>query len=127
MYFRTYGIRNMWLDKCLKIQVSKDSLTSNKINGPKLCSNLNDSIFTIFINPCEGIGGKILSEWYGKSQASLLTQWLPITRVLFLIEIIDSNIFRFNYLRKRKYFMIFFLNFVNLSSILHIFKKRWPS
>ena len=38
------------------------------VNGPKHCSKLNDSIFTIFIDPCErNSAGKSLSEWYAKS------------------------------------------------------------
>ena len=108
MYFRTYGLRNMWLDKCLKIQVSKDSFTRSMVNGSKLCWNLNNSTFTIFINSCEGTRWKSLSEWYGKPQAFSWTHWLPIASVLFLTEIIYSNIFRFNYFRQAKYFLIFF-------------------
>ena len=44
----------MWLDKCLESRVSEDPLTSNMVNGPKLCWNLNDSTFTVFIDACEG-------------------------------------------------------------------------
>ena len=54
MYFWTYGHGKMWLDKCLKSPVSEDPLTSNMLNVPKHCLNLNDSTFTIFIGPCEG-------------------------------------------------------------------------
>ena len=52
MYFRTYGLRNRWLDKGLKSLISEDSLRSNKVNGTKHCWNLNDNTFTIFIDPC---------------------------------------------------------------------------
>ena len=54
MYFRNYGLRKTWLDKCLKIPASEDPSTSNMINGNKHCWNINDSIFTIFIDHCEG-------------------------------------------------------------------------
>ena len=54
MYFWTYGHGKMWLDKCLKSPVSEDPLTSNMLNVPKHCLNLNGSTFTIFIGPCEG-------------------------------------------------------------------------
>ena len=54
MYFWTYGHGKMWLDKCLKSPVSEDPLTSNMLNVPKHCLNLNDSTFTIFFGPCEG-------------------------------------------------------------------------
>ena len=49
MYFWTYGLRKTWLDICVKSSVLDDVLTSNIVNGPKRCWNLNDSPFTIFI------------------------------------------------------------------------------
>ena len=68
MYFWTYGLRKTWLDKCLKSLVSEDSSTKNMVNGPNHCWNMNDSIFTIFIDPFEGNSGwKGLSEGYEKS------------------------------------------------------------
>ena len=52
----------MSLSKCLKSPVSEDPSTSDMVNGPKLCWNLNDSTFTIFIDLCENnSGGKFLS------------------------------------------------------------------
>ena len=54
MYFSTEGLRKTWLDKCLKSPVSEDHSTSNMVNAPKHCRNLNDSTFTIFIRQCEG-------------------------------------------------------------------------
>ena len=47
-----------------------------------------------------------------------------MTSTLFLIEAIYSNIFRCSYLRNEKYFLNFFLNFLNLDTILKIFKKE---
>ena len=41
-------------DKCLKSRVSEDASTDNLGNASKLCCNLNDSTFSIFINHCEG-------------------------------------------------------------------------
>ena len=38
MYLRNYGLRKRWLDKCLKIPLSEDHLTSNVVNGSKHCS-----------------------------------------------------------------------------------------
>ena len=38
----------------LKSHVSEDPSTSNMVNPPKLCWNLNDSTFTIYIDHCEG-------------------------------------------------------------------------
>ena len=68
MYFWTYGLQKTWLDKCLKSPLSEDSLKSNMVKEEKLCSKLNDSTFTIFIDPCESNSGlKSLSEWYAIS------------------------------------------------------------
>ena len=53
MYFWTYGLRNTWLDKCLKSPVSEDPSASNTTKGPKNCWKLDDSALTIFIDPCE--------------------------------------------------------------------------
>ena len=49
MYFWNYGLRKTWLDICVKSSVLEDALTSNIVNGPKRCWNLNNSTFTIFI------------------------------------------------------------------------------
>ena len=68
MYFWTYGLQKTWSDKCIRTSFSKDPSTSNMLNGPKHCSNLNYSTFTITIDPCEDSAGwKSLSEWYAKS------------------------------------------------------------
>ena len=40
-------------DKCLKSLDSDDPSKSDMVIGPKHCWNLNDSTFTIFIDPCE--------------------------------------------------------------------------
>ena len=54
MYFRNYGLPKTSLDQCLKCPVSEDPLKSNMVNALKLCSNLKDTCFTIFIDHCEG-------------------------------------------------------------------------
>ena len=35
MYFRNYGLRKTWLDKCVKNSVLEDPSTGNMVNGPK--------------------------------------------------------------------------------------------
>ena len=125
VYFWIYGLRKTWLDKCLKSPVSEDASTSNMVNGPKHCSKLADSTFTIFINPCEGNSGlKRLSEWYAKSSDILLTHWVSIISILFLTRAIYCIIFRWNYLRHGKYFLDFFFHLLILNSILNILKKK---
>ena len=54
MYFRNYGPRKPWLDKCLKSPVSEGPSKSNMLNQPKHCFNLNHSNLTIFIDQWEG-------------------------------------------------------------------------
>ena len=49
MYFQNYGFRKRWLDKCVKSPVSEDPSTSNMVNEPKHCYNLDDSTFTILL------------------------------------------------------------------------------
>ena len=53
MYFRTYGLRKTWLDKCLKSPVSEDPSTSNMVNKPKHCSKLIDSTFVYLLIPAK--------------------------------------------------------------------------
>ena len=129
MYFWTYGLQKAWLDKCLKSPFSEDSLTSNMVNGPKHCWSLNNSTFTIFIDPCESYSvWKSLSDWYAKYCDFLLTRWLSMTSILFLIERIYPNMFRCNYLRNQKVFLNFFFIFeifIQFSTFSE--KKRWPS
>ena len=63
-----------------------------------------------------------------KSYDCFLTNWLPMTSILFLIETIYCNIFRCNYLRNKKLFQDFFFFFAFLKSrfIFESFqKKRW--
>ena len=125
MYFWIYGARNTSLEKCLKSPLSEDSLKTDMVNGSKHCRNLNGSTFTIFIDPCEEIQGwKSLSDWCAKSYDCSLTDSQPMTSILFLTEAIYCNIFRSIYLRNKKYFLNCFLHFLNLDSLLNIFKKK---
>ena len=51
-----------------------------------------------------------------------------MTSILFLTDGIYCNIFRWNYMRKEKLFLIFylffFLRFLNLNSIFNVFKEK---
>ena len=44
--------------------------------------------------------------------------------IVFLTEAIYCNIFRCNYLRNKKYFLSFFLHFLNLDSIFDISQEQ---
>ena len=67
---------------------------------------------------------KGLSEWYAKSSDCLLTHWLPITSILFIIETIYTNMLICIYLKKKKISSNSLLHFWNLDFILNILKKE---
>ena len=54
-----YGLQKTWLDIFLKSPVSKETLTSNMVNGPNDCCHLNGSTVTLFSDHLEG-------NWVGK-------------------------------------------------------------
>ena len=118
-----------WFDKCLKSLVSEVPSRSNMVSVPKHCSNLHHSTLIRFIDHCQGNWvGKSLSYWHAKSWDCFLTYWLLIKSILFFIGTIQRYQFRCNYLRNKKFFIIFLLHFWNLFYILDILKKkRWPS
>ena len=91
----------------------------NVVNGPKHCFNLTASIFTIFIDHLEGQwDGKSHSLWHAKSGDYLVTHWLLMTSILFLIEAFYYNVFRYNYLKNKKILWI-------ILSIFQIYIKFW--
>ena len=77
------------LHKCLKNLVSEDASSSKMTNVPRHCWNLHDSTFIRFIGHWSEICvRKSLSYWNAKSWDCLLTHWLPMKSILFLIETI---------------------------------------
>ena len=124
MYFWTYRLPKVRLRKCLISALSEDPSNSHMVNGLKHCWNLTGSTFTIFIDNCEGNSvAENLPAWYAKYSDDLLTNGLLMRSILFLIQTIYCNIFRYNYLRNKRFFS--FLHFRNLQSILNFFKKKW--
>ena len=104
-----------WFDKCLKSPVSEHPSTSNLVNVRKHCWNLHHRPSIKFIDHCQiKWVGKSLSYWHPKSSDCLLTHWLPMKSILFLIERIERYQFRCNYLRNKISFLNFFLRFWNL-------------
>ena len=53
MFLQNEGLSKTGLDNCLESPVSKNHLTSNIVNGPKHCRNLNKSTFIILIDQRE--------------------------------------------------------------------------
>ena len=79
--------RKRWLDKCLKSPFSDYPSTSNIVNVPKHCWNMRRSTFIRYIDHCKvNRIEKSLPYWNAKSWYCLLTHWLPIKSILFLIE-----------------------------------------
>ena len=102
-----------WSEKCLKSPVWENPSTRNLVNVPKHCWNLPNSTFITFIDHCQVIRvGKSFSYWHAKSWDCLLTHWLLIKSILFLVETLWSHQFRCNYLRKKKFinFLLYFRN-----------------
>ena len=101
--------------KCLKSPFWKDFLTSNMVNVLNHFWNLHHSTFIILIDHCQvNWVGKSLCFWNAKSSDCLLTHWLPMKSILFLIETILRYHFRSNYLSNKKLFRKIFLHFCNL-------------
>ena len=112
MYLQNSGLRKTRLGKCLKSPDSEDQLTGNVVNGSKHCFNLNERKFTIFIDQREGNWvGKNHSYWHGKSEGCLLTYWLPMTSILFLIETIQWTQFRCIHLKNKTVLSIILCSF----------------
>ena len=72
------------LEKYLKSSISEDPSTSNIVKLPTHCWNLHRWTAIIFIIIFNWVG-KSLSYWHANSWDCLLTHWLPMKRILFLI------------------------------------------
>ena len=125
MYFRNYGRRKTRLDKCLKSPVWEDVSTGNMKNGQKHWFNINGRTFLIFIDQCESNWvGKSHFYWHEKSEDILLTHWLRITSILFLVETIQCKQFTCIYLKSKKLFPWFFFEFFKSTSKFKNFQKK---
>ena len=125
IYLWTYGLHKTWLDKCLKSPVSEDPSTSNMVNGPKQCWNLNDTTFTIFIHPSEEKFRSKKSLWVICKILGLLFN--PLTPDYRYSLLNRGNLLQHVQMQlsqKQTFFPFFFVNFPNLYSILNIFKKK---
>ena len=99
------------------------------VNGPKHYRDLHDNTFIMLIDHCEDNWvGTNLSDSYGKFQDCLLTHWLPISSVLFLIGTISMQSIQMQLSKKKNFFLKFFHHFLNLDKFLNILKKKiWRS
>ena len=93
------------LDKCVKSPLLENPSTSNTAERPENLWNLHQSTFFIFIDHCQfNWVGKSLPYWRKKSWYCLLTHWLAMESIVFLIETIQRYQFWCKYLRNKKIF-----------------------
>ena len=109
-------------DKCLKRPVSENPSKSNMVNVPKHCSNLHHITLTILIDTAKSIQCEKVSIIDTPNLGSaLLTHWLPMKSILFLIGTILRCQFRHNYLENEKLILNYWPHFWNQDYILNIF------
>ena len=74
----------------------------------KHCCNVHRSTLIIFTGYWKrNCVRKILSYWHAKAWEFLLTHWLAMKRILFLIETPWGYQCRSNYLKNKNFFLIF--------------------
>ena len=100
-------------------------MTSKIANVHKHCWNLHHRLFISFSSHWNGnCIRRSFSYWHAKSWDCLLTHWLPMKSIVFLVETIWRYQFRSDYLRNKKSFLNFLLRFWNLNYILNFFNKN---
>ena len=78
-----------FFDKFLKSSILEDPSTRNMVNVPKHCWNLHHSTFIIFIDHYQVNWVWIrVSYWHAQPWDCLLTHWMLMKNILFLIEVI---------------------------------------
>ena len=78
-----------FFNKFVKCPILEDPLIRNMVNVPKHCWNLHHSIFIIFINHYQLNWVWIrVSYWHAQPCNCLLTHWMLMKNILFLIEVI---------------------------------------
>ena len=114
-----------WLYKCLRSNVSEHLLKSNMVNEAKHCWNKHQITFIILIDNFRGNWvGKNFSYWHAKCCDCLLTHWLPMTSIPFLIGKILRYQCGWYYLRNKKIFSELFSAFLkSISNVEHFEKK----
>ena len=92
--------------------------TLNMLNSQKTCTTALESIPMIW-----KISVLVCLKFY----ECLLTHWLPMTTILFVIRRIYSDNFNCHYLRNEKKFWMFCCISESYIKWSTISKKRWPS
>ena len=97
---------------------------SKKPRSRTSLEHFHGSTFIIFFRHYDGTSlEKCPSYWYLKSQDCLLTHWLPITSILFVIRTIYRNQFKCNYLRKW-FYLLFFASYLKFISNFEHFEDK---
>ena len=110
MYFWTYRLQKTSLDKCLKSPVSGDSSRSNMVKGPLkgLLKSERQHLYHIYWS--------LRWQFRMKKNLSVICKILevfvdPLTddnKYSHLKETMNSNIFRGNYFKKKRFSQVFF-------------------
>ena len=125
MYYRIYKLSKTWLEHSQKTTNSEIPLRVKVLKGLKHFWNLHESPFIIFSHQSENKWfGRYIPYWNLISWECLLTHWLPMTSILFVIVRICRSLFKRNYLKNEKVFPTFLLIFWNLHQVLKIFSKK---
>ena len=111
----------MWLVKCVISLVSEHFAIVSMLNSLKKCTKAFPSY--CFITWLK-LSWKMFVLVHLKSHECLLTHWLPISSILFVIGRSYGNQFSCNCLRKIKLFLTFLVNIFNLNRNLNILKKK---
>ena len=98
--------------------------SQNAEGSPTLLKSARQHFYHTFYHYEGNSVGKCLSWWHLKSYNFLLTHWLSMTSILFVIVRIYRNRFKCNYLRNKKFFLKFFLHVWNLDQIFNIWKQK---
>ena len=100
-------------------------MTIKILKGAKLLEKKHESTFLIFFHHSERTWfAKYLNQLYVKSWECFVTQWLPMTTILFRIVIIYCPWFKCKYLKNEKLFIVFSFHFSNLHQVLNILREK---
>ena len=115
MYFRDYRLSKTLLDQSLK----------SAVNG---CQTLVKSALEHFDHVFWSLWGEMICNtsplFKFEILGCLLTHWLQVASILFLVVRICSSLFKCNYLENKKLFLHFVFHLWSLHQIFNIFEKK---
>ena len=117
-YFQSYYLRKRWLLEGLEVLSSEHHSVMSVLTGSKHCWNGDNTTINSFFPEFEVMWvGKSLLEPDLKSWDLLLEESLPMTSIPVGTCRISRNNFKRYYLKKKRLFLDFLLNFWNVQEI----------